>query len=60
VIDAIIAGQEVAAHVVLLQDLCELMAERSLCALGALTPMPVRSVLADFAEDLDRSVGARP
>ena len=60
VIDAIIAGQEVAAHVVLLQDLCELMADGSVCALGALTPMPVRSVLADFAEDLDRSVGARP
>jgi formate dehydrogenase iron-sulfur subunit len=59
VIDAIIAGQEVAAHVVLLQDLCELMADGSLCALGALTPMPVRSVLAHFAEDLDRSVGAR-
>ncbi len=60
VIDRIVAGQETAANVVLLQDLCEVMAEGSLCAMGGLTPMPVRSVLQHFPEDLDRSVGARP
>ena len=29
----------------LLNDLCELMTDGSLCAMGGLTPMPVRSVL---------------
>ena len=60
VIDRIVAGQDAAAHVVLLQDLLEVMTDGSLCAMGGLTPMPVRSVLQHFPEDLDRSVGARP
>ena len=60
VIDRIVAGQDTAANMVLLQDLCELMAEGSLCAMGGLTPMPVRSVLEHFPEDLDESVGVRP
>ena len=60
VIDRIIAGREVAANVLLLQDLCEVMQEGSLCAMGGLTPMPVRSVLRHFPEDLNRSDGARP
>jgi len=60
VIDRIIAGREVAANVLLLQDLCEVMQEGSLCAMGGLTPLPVRSVLRHFPEDLDRSDGARP
>ena len=60
VIDRIVAGHERAANVVLLQDLLEVMTDGSLCAMGGLTPMPVRSVLEHFPEDLDRSVGARP
>ena len=60
VIDRIVAGQDAAANVVLLEDLCELMTDGSLCAMGGLTPMPVRSVLKYFPEDLDRSEGARP
>jgi len=60
VIDRIVAGQDAAANVVLLQDLLEVMTDGSLCAMGGLTPMPVRSVLQHFPEDLDRSVGARP
>ena len=60
VIDRIIAGREVEANVLLLQDLCEVMQEGSLCAMGGLTPMPVRSVLRHFPEDLNRSDGARP
>ena len=59
VIDRIVAGRDVAAGVVLLEDLLELMAEGSLCAMGGLTPMPVRSVLQYFPEDLDRSEGSR-
>ena len=59
VIDRIVAGQDAAANVVLLEDLCELMTDGSLCAMGGLTPMPVRSVLRYFPEDLDRSEGVR-
>ena len=59
VIDRIVAGHDAAANVVLLQDLCELMTEGSLCAMGGLTPMPVLSVLQHFPEDLDRSESAR-
>jgi formate dehydrogenase iron-sulfur subunit len=70
VIDRIVAGQNPTANVVLLQDLCELMADGSMCAMGGLTPMPVRSVLQHFPESFDRSAarsdrtdqqeGARP
>jgi formate dehydrogenase iron-sulfur subunit len=40
-----------AADTTLLQDLCETMEEASLCAMGGLTPQPVRSALTHFAED---------
>ena len=39
-IDRIIAGSDVAANLVLLDDLCETMTKGSLCAMGGLTPMP--------------------
>jgi formate dehydrogenase iron-sulfur subunit len=55
VIDEILAGREVGANIVLLKDLCEVMSEASLCAMGAMTPIPVRSVLQYFPQDLDRS-----
>jgi formate dehydrogenase iron-sulfur subunit len=55
VIDAIVAGRDPGANLVLLQDLCELMSDGSLCAMGGLAPMPVRSVLQHFPEDLRRS-----
>jgi formate dehydrogenase iron-sulfur subunit len=51
VIDRIIADEDRAENLVVLQDLCELMVEGSLCAMGGLTPMPVRSALRHFAED---------
>ena len=35
----------------LLDDLCELMTDGSLCAMGGLTPMPVRSAVRHFGED---------
>ncbi|WP_244903921.1 NADH-ubiquinone oxidoreductase-F iron-sulfur binding region domain-containing protein [Ornithinimicrobium cerasi] len=40
---------------VLLEDLCETMTKGSLCALGGLTPLPVRSALEHFPEDFERS-----
>jgi len=52
-IDRIIAGQDVAANLVLLDDLCETMTKGSLCAMGGLTPMPVQSAIQHFPEDFE-------
>jgi formate dehydrogenase iron-sulfur subunit len=35
----------------LIEELCETMAEGSLCGLGGMTPFPVRSALRHFRED---------
>jgi formate dehydrogenase iron-sulfur subunit len=51
VIDRIRAGQDRDANLAVLDDLCEVMTEGSLCALGGLTPMPVRSALRHFPQD---------
>jgi formate dehydrogenase iron-sulfur subunit len=59
-IDRIVSGRDVDAGVALLEELCDLMADGSLCAMGGLTPQPVRSVLAHFSDDLYRSKGTRP
>ena len=53
-IDKIRAGIDAEANLVLLDDLCELMTDGSLCAMGSLTPLPVRSALTHFAEDFRR------
>jgi formate dehydrogenase iron-sulfur subunit len=51
-IDRIRAGDR--TQLTLLDDLCELMTEGSLCAMGGLTPMPVRSAVRHFREDFER------
>ena len=51
VIDRIVAGEQPAANLALLEDLCDVMVDGSLCAMGGLTPMPVRSVLTHFIDD---------
>ena len=51
VIDKIRAGEDRDANLALLDDLCGLMADGSLCAMGGLTPMPVRSAVEHFGED---------
>lgn len=51
VIDKLIARENPEANRQLLDDLCDTMEQGSLCAMGALTPGPVRSVLNYFAED---------
>jgi formate dehydrogenase iron-sulfur subunit len=56
VIDKIVAGEDRSANLVLLDDLCELMTEGSLCAMGGLTPAPVRSALKHFAADFGTPV----
>ena len=52
VIQRIRQGDHADANVALLEDLCETMETGSLCALGGLTPMPVRSILKHFRADL--------
>ena len=57
VIDRIRVGppESRAAEVELLQDLCLTMERGSLCAMGGLTPLPVRSALTHFPEDFGGS-----
>ncbi|MFZ9818452.1 MAG: NAD(P)H-dependent oxidoreductase subunit E [Ilumatobacteraceae bacterium] len=50
-IDKIRKGDNREANIEVLVDLCEVMADGSLCAMGGLTPMPVRSALTLFTED---------
>jgi len=50
-IDKIRKGENRDANIEVLVDLCEVMADGSLCAMGGLTPMPVRSALTLFTED---------
>jgi formate dehydrogenase iron-sulfur subunit len=54
VIERIIADEDRDANLVLLEDLCEVMVDGSLCAMGGLTPLPVRSALQHFPEDFAR------
>jgi len=60
VIEKIIAGEERGKNLVLLDDLCTLMLDGSLCALGGLTPYPVLSALKHFPDDFDRSAAVPP
>ncbi|MGL5826141.1 MAG: NADH-ubiquinone oxidoreductase-F iron-sulfur binding region domain-containing protein [Nocardioides sp.] len=55
-LDRIIAGHNLSANLALLDDLCDTMIKGSLCAMGGLTPMPVRSALRHWPEDFDRTV----
>jgi formate dehydrogenase iron-sulfur subunit len=48
VVDRMRSGVDVAANRALLVDLLEVMTDGSLCAMGGLTPMPVRSILRHF------------
>ena len=54
VVDRITAGQAREKNLALLDDLCTLMADASLCAMGGLTPVPVMSALTHFPEDFSR------
>jgi len=55
VIDKMIAGQDREDNYDLLVELCDTMEGASLCAMGGMTPYPVRSVLKYFAEDFASS-----
>ncbi len=54
VIDRVIAGADPERDLALLDDLCDVMASGSLCAMGGLTPNPVRSAVRSFPEDFLR------
>lgn len=54
-VEKIRRGENVAANLELVSDLCETMRDGSLCAMGGLTPMPVLSAMRLFPEDFDAS-----
>jgi formate dehydrogenase iron-sulfur subunit len=58
-IDKIVGGVDPDGNLALLNDLCELMTDGSLCAMGGLTPNPVRSALLHFPEDFTPGVHDR-
>jgi formate dehydrogenase iron-sulfur subunit len=51
VIERLIARDAPDDNLALLRDLCDTMEHGSLCAMGGLTPNPVRSALRYFPED---------
>ncbi len=55
VIDRMGAGENREDNYDLLVELCDTMEDASLCAMGGMTPYPVRSVLKYFAEDFASS-----
>jgi formate dehydrogenase iron-sulfur subunit len=52
VIQRLRRGEDSVRQLEVLHDLCEALELGSLCALGGLTPMPVRSVMTHFPADL--------
>jgi formate dehydrogenase iron-sulfur subunit len=54
-VDKVIAGRDRERNIQLVRDLCEVMTDGSLCALGGLAPMPVLSALDHFSEDFARA-----
>ena len=57
VMDKIIAGQDRPQQIHLLRDLCDLMLNGSLCAMGGMTPYPVLSALDHFPADFGDEAG---
>ena len=52
--DKILAGRDHAKNMALVDDLCRLMTDASLCAMGGLTPVPVLSAIKHFPQDFAR------
>ncbi|MCT7655569.1 hypothetical protein MBH78_14635 [Oceanimonas sp. NS1] len=57
VIDRIMRGENRDANMALLEDLCDTMIQGSLCAMGGMTPFPVKSAYTLFPEDFQRQGG---
>jgi formate dehydrogenase iron-sulfur subunit len=60
VIDRIIADQDRMRNLELLDDLCEVLTDGSLCALGGLIPFPVQSAIRHFPEDFHKAAPPPP
>jgi formate dehydrogenase iron-sulfur subunit len=58
VVDRIRRGENRAANLVLLRDLCDTMLHGSLCAMGGMTPLPVLSALDHYPEDFAREAAS--
>ena len=56
-IQRIIDGEDFEPNKRILLDLCEVMTDGSLCAMGGLTPMPVMSAMINFPEDFENRGG---
>ena len=59
-IDKIGNNENISGNLGLLEELCETMDAGSLCAMGGLTPMPVRSAVKHFPQDFERGFKNRP
>ena len=59
VIDRIRNDENREANLELLNDLCDTMIDGSLCAMGGMTPFPVRSAVQHFPQDFNRSVDSK-
>ncbi len=57
VIDRIVAGEDRELNLDLLAELCDTMEDASLCAMGGMTPFPVRSAVEHFPEDFGAGAG---
>ncbi len=55
VIDRIVANENRASNLALLEELCDTMEYGSLCAMGGMTPNPVRSAVKYFPEAFESS-----
>ncbi|UDL94206.1 NADH-quinone oxidoreductase subunit NuoF [Lichenihabitans sp. PAMC28606] len=53
--DKVLSGVERVKNLELIDDLCQLMTEASLCAMGGLTPVPVLSAITHFPDDFNRA-----
>jgi NADH:ubiquinone oxidoreductase subunit F (NADH-binding)/NADH:ubiquinone oxidoreductase subunit E len=53
VLTDIARGRGGAEHLAMIDDLSHVLVQTSLCGLGQMVPMPIRSVLTHFREDLD-------
>jgi len=58
IMDKIRDGEQIEANLALLEELCETLDAGSLCAMGGLTPMPVRSAVKHFPRDFQRGAGS--
>ena len=53
VLDRVCESTASTDDLILLRDLCDTMEQASLCAMGGLTPLPVKSALDRFPEDFN-------